>query len=80
MRRSRAVRASRGRRNTMRAKSESLSVGFHCEERHETFGGIAANIAFHLARQGIDASPSGGASVEAKIDTFGGPGFWFSSC
>lgn len=44
-------------RTTMRVDTESLSVGYHCEERHQTFGGIAANIAFHLARQGIDASP-----------------------
>ena len=44
-------------RSTMRTKTESLSVGYHCQERHQTFGGIAANIAFHLARQSIDASP-----------------------
>lgn len=44
-------------RNTMRANTKSLSVGYHCSERHQTYGGNAANIAFHLARQGIDVAP-----------------------
>lgn len=37
--------------------NKSLSVGFHVESEHVSFGGPAANIAFHLARQGVDAHP-----------------------
>lgn len=44
-------------RNTMKGNECSLSVGYHCKSRHETFGGNAANIAFHLVRLGVDARP-----------------------
>ena len=43
-------------RDAMAVSAESLSVGYHCAAMHRTFGGCAANIAFHLKRIGVDAS------------------------
>lgn len=37
--------------------SSSLSVGFHVDSLHTSYGGPAANIAFHLARAGVEAAP-----------------------
>jgi adenosine kinase len=35
----------------------NLSVGYHCKSLERTFGGPAANMAFHLANMGIHACP-----------------------
>lgn len=44
-------------RDTLRGSTGALSVGYHCSDRHQTFGGIAANISFHLASLGVEALP-----------------------
>ncbi len=51
-------------RETMRTDDRSISVGYHCRSRHNTYGGCAANMAFHLTKLGLHAAPIAAVGID----------------